>query len=132
MNYPSVAQIEELHQFIIEQTGGSQGLRDRGALESAVAQPQMGFGGQDLYPTLAEKAAALSFSLISNHPFVDGNKRIGFAAAIAFLLAHGNDISAPIDDAEQTVLRLAAGELSRAEWAIWVQTHVVKFQHDNN
>lgn len=125
MNYPTVPQIEELHNLIIAETGGAAGLRDRGALESAVAQPQMGFGGEDLYPTLAEKAAALSYSLVSNHAFVDGNKRIGYAAAIAFLRVNGHDISAPIDEAEQIVLRLAAGELSREEWTSWVQNHLL-------
>ena len=128
MNYPTVAQIEALHELLITHTGGSQGLRDRGALESAVAQPQMGFGGQDLYPSLAEKAAALSYSLVSNHAFVDGNKRIGFAAAVAFLRVNGHDISADVDEAEQIVLRLAAGKLLREEWTSWVQSHLTEWE----
>jgi len=79
MRYLSVEEILSLHSLLIAQSGGSQGLRDRGVLESAVAQPQAGFGGEDLYPSLATKAAALGHSLIQNHAFVDGNKRIGHA-----------------------------------------------------
>ena len=80
MRYLSFEEVVSLHSQIIAQSGGSSGLRDRGALESAVAQPEASFGGQELYPSLAEKTAALGHSLIQNHPFVDGNKRIGHAA----------------------------------------------------
>jgi death-on-curing protein len=128
MKFPSLEQVEALHHLLIVQTGGAHGLRDRGALESAVVQPRMSFGGRELYPSLAEKAAALSFSLVSNHPFVDGNKRIGFATGVAFLRANGHDISSPIDEAEQIVLKLAAGELSREEWTSWVRDHIVELK----
>jgi len=124
MIFLTVGQVLELHSLIIEETGGSDGLRDANALESAVVQPQMSFGGSDLYPTLVEKAAALSFSLLQNHPFVDGNKRIGFAAAIAFLRANGHDLSGSVDKQERVVLALAAGELSREAWTDWVRDHV--------
>ena len=113
--------------MIVSQTGGSHGLRDEGALESALAQPQMTFGGQDLYPGLAEKTAASGFSLISNHPFVDGNKRIGVAAMILFLRANGFDLSGGVDEQEAVVLRVAAGEMPREEWAAWVQSHLKPF-----
>ena len=79
MHYITKEDILELHTHIITQTGGIQGVRDAGALESAIAQPRITFDGQDLYPTLIEKAAALGFSLINNHPFLDGNKRVGHA-----------------------------------------------------
>ncbi len=72
MIHLTLEQIIQLHDLLVRETGGSQGVRDAGAIESAVAQPRMSFGGQELYPTLVEKAAALSFSLINNHPFVDG------------------------------------------------------------
>lgn len=101
--------------MVIEQSGGSAGVRDMAAVESALAQPRMAFGGQELYPTLAEKAAALSFSLVCNHAFVDGNKRIGHAAMETFLKPNDHEVSAPVDEAEQIVLRLAAGELSRVD-----------------
>lgn len=79
MRYLSLQEVLSLHSLLIAQSGGGSGLRDRGALESAVAQPEASFGGEELYPDLASKAAALGHSLIQNHPFVDGNKRIGEA-----------------------------------------------------
>jgi len=75
----------DLHHQIIARTGGSTGIRDLNGLKSALAQPRMTFGGEDLYPTEVEKASAFGFSLIQNHPFVDGNKRTGTAAALTFL-----------------------------------------------
>ncbi len=80
MRHLTLAEVLELHRMVMEQSGGSAGLCDLGALESAIAQPRMSFGGSDLYPSLVEKAAALCFSLVNNHPFVDGNKRVGHAA----------------------------------------------------
>jgi len=84
MRYLSLIEVLELHRRIINQSGGTLGIRDFGLLESAIAQPRMTFGGEDLYPSLVEKAAALGFALIMNHPFVDGNKRIGHATAEVF------------------------------------------------
>src|SRR5207249_1155629 len=84
MIYLELAEVLELHRRLIEQSGGLQGVRDPGQVEAALAQPQMTFGGQELYPTLADKAAALGFALIRNHPFVDGNKRVGQAAMELF------------------------------------------------
>ena len=115
----------DLHAGVLETTGGSAGLRDRGLAESALAQPTASFGGSDLYPTLAEKAAALCFSLVCNHPFVDGNNRIGYVAAEAFLLLNGHELSADVDDAEAAILALASGALGREELAAWVRDHVV-------
>ncbi len=109
MRYLSLAEIIELHRMVIAQAGGSPGLRDLGALESAVAQPRMSFGGTDLYPSLVEKSAALCFSLVQNHPFVDGNKRVGHAAMETLLLLNGVEIDASTDEQEQLVLALAAG-----------------------
>lgn len=76
----TVREIVELHRNLLERYGGAGGIRDVGALQSAVAQPRMTFGGTELYPSSAEKAAALAFSLVTNHPFVDGNKRVAHAA----------------------------------------------------
>ncbi len=92
------------------------GLWDENALESAVAQPLMTFGGEDLYPTLLDKASALGFSLIRNHPFVDGNKRIGHAAIETFLFLNGFEIEASVDEQEEAILGVAAGTLDRAEF----------------
>src|ERR687885_138020 len=89
MRYLTVEEVLKLHERVIEQRGGSTGVRDRGALESAVAQPQMTFAGEDLYPTVVDKAAALGFSLTMNHPFVDGNKRTAHAAMRCFWCSMG-------------------------------------------
>jgi death-on-curing protein len=97
-------------------------VRDLGGLESAVAQPQMTFEGQDLHPCLPTKAAALGFSLIRNHPFVDGNKRIGHLAMEMFLVLNGHELDAGVDEQERIILGLAAGELSREEFAGWVRS----------
>lgn len=78
--YLTLAEVEKLHALVVQQSGGATGLRDRGGLESAMAQPQQTFGGDDFYPTLPAKAAALAHSLVMGHPFVDGNKRVGHAA----------------------------------------------------
>jgi death on curing protein len=80
MRLLTLEQVLKLHQRVIEQSGGSIGIRNQEGLESALAQPRMSYADQELYPTLIEKVAALAFSLINNHPFVDGNKRIGHAA----------------------------------------------------
>ena len=93
------------------------------AVESAVAQPRQAFGGTDLYPALAAKVAALGFSLIQNHPFVDGNKRVGHAAMLAFLRLNGRTLEATIDETERTILRVASGSLDRAGLQAWVESH---------
>ena len=80
MRYRTFSEVLHIHQGVIALTGGSPGLRDLGGLESAIAQPRITFGGSDLYPGLAEKAAALCYSLCGNHPFVDGNKRVAHAS----------------------------------------------------
>ena len=84
----------------------------------------MSFGGKELYATLAEKAAALCFSLVINHPFVDGNKRIGHAAMETFLVMNGFELDAGVDDSESVILRLAAGELDRPSFTQWVTAHM--------
>jgi len=124
MRYLSLGEVIELHRRLLEATGGAPGIRDVGALESAVAQPKATFGGVDLYPTLAEKAAALAFSLVQNHPFVDGNKRVGHAAMETFLVLNGTEIDAPVDDQERLMLDLAAGQLARGGLTDWLRRHV--------
>lgn len=117
-------QVIETHRHLIDQTGGSHGIRDQGAIESSVAQPQMSFGGQDLYPTITEKAAALGFSLIQNHPFVDGNKRVGHAAMEMFLFLNGHEIQATLDEQEKMILGVAAGKVSREAFVAWIQDNI--------
>ena len=79
----------------------------------------MTFGGRDLYPTLSEKAAALGFSIIRNHPFIDGNKRIGHATMEVFLILNGYEIDASVEDAEGVILQLASGDMGREELTAW-------------
>lgn len=123
--YLSLGEVVELHRLVVAQAGGAGGVRDLGALESAVAQPRATFGGADLYPSLAEKAAALGYSLALNHPFVDGNKRVAHAALETFLILNGRELDAHVDDAERTMLALAAGALPREEFVAWVVRHLV-------
>jgi death-on-curing protein len=124
MRYLTLEEVLEVHRLVLQQSGGMAGVRDLGALESALAQPQMAFGGQDLYPTLGEKAAALGFSLVCNHPFVDGNKRAGHAAMETFLVLNGWELAAGIDEQEQVCLQLAAGLMKREEFSGWVQSRL--------
>ena len=124
MRYLTLAEVLDLHRRVIEQSGGADGVRDLGRVESAVAQPQMMFGGDELYPTIESKATALCFSLVMNHPFVDGNKRIGHAAVETFLVMNGFELVADVDDAEKAILTVAAGQLSREELLEWVTSHV--------
>jgi len=123
MRYPTLAEVVELHRQLLQATGGAPGIRDLGALESAIAQPRATFGGVDLYPTVVEKAAALCFSLVQDHPFVDGNKRIGHAAMEIFLLLNGAEIDASVDDQERLMLDLAAGRIGRSHLTDWVRQH---------
>lgn len=125
MRYLSLGEVLVLHQRLLTQSGGGEGLRDLGALESAVAQPRMTFGGQDLYPDLATKAAALGFSLIQNHPFLDGNKRVGHAALDTFLLLNGHELANPVDEAERVVLGVAVGTLDREGFTNWVRRAIL-------
>jgi death-on-curing protein len=124
MRYLTLSEVLDLYRQVIEQSGGSLGIRSLDALESALAQPRMTFGGEELYPTIVEKASALGFSLIMNHPFVDGNKRTGHAAMETFLVLNGFEIRAPVDEQERVLLQLAAGELPRDKFTEWLRTHI--------
>ena len=117
--YLSVEQLGALHTSQIRGYGGSPGLRDRGALESAAARPAMTFGGDDLYPDIPSKAAALMHSLVMNHPFVDGNKRSGAHAAVLFLLLNGYEISMTSKDLEEVTLVVAKGGMDVEPLTIW-------------
>ena len=124
MRYLSLVEILELHEAIIASTGGARGIRDVGALESAVNQPRLTFDQVDLYPNLVSKAAALCFSLVMNHPFIDGNKRTGHAAMETFLILNGSEIDADVDKQERLILDLAAGKLTREELTSWLNDHI--------
>lgn len=124
IRYLNLVEVLDLHRQIIEQSKGAMGIRDLGALESALAQPRMTFAGEDLYPTIVDKASALGFSIVMNHPFVDGNKRTGHAAMETFLILNGLEINAYVDEQERVILALASGELERAAFTNWLQRSV--------
>lgn len=123
MNDLTPQQVLFLHSRIIAETGGSHGVRDLGALEAAVARPHLTFGGQDLYPDVFSKAAALMESIIRNHPFVDGNKRTGVAAAALFLLRNGWLLTASNEEVEQFTLRVAQSQASFDDIVRWLRAH---------
>jgi death-on-curing protein len=120
----ALEQVLELHARILEQSGGAEGIRDTSALESSLDQPLQMFGGEDLYPSIPAKAAALCFFLVRNHPFVDGNKRIAHAAMEVVLVLNGFEVTASVDEQEQIMLTLAAGTLPREEFTLWLEQHL--------
>lgn len=121
--YLTVEQVLFIHMRLIVETGGSPGLRDLALLESAVARSQATFGAEDLYPDGFAKAAALLDSLIRNHPFVDGNKRVGITAAGLFLIRNGFRLTASNRALEQFTLQVARSELPLEEIAAWLRSH---------
>lgn len=123
-------QIIFLYKQIMEESGGTFGLRDRGLLESAVYRPQASFGGHDLYPDLFSKAAALGFSLIKNHPFVDGNKRVGFESMRLLLRLNSYDIHASTQHKVDFVLGIAKGEINEGQVTKWLKenSHEIKIK----
>ena len=123
MRYLSLGEIVDLHQLLLDQTGGSGGIRDLGGLESALAQPRATFDGTDLHPTIIQKAAALAFSLALNHPFVDGNKRVAHAAMEVFLLMNGWELVGTVDEQERLMLDLADGQMTREQLTAWLEQH---------
>lgn len=128
MNYLYPKQVLYLYQQIIRQSGGTIGLRDEGLLESAVYRPQASFGGRDLYPDLFSKTAALGHSLISNHPFVDGNKRVGFEAMRLMLRLNGYDLRASLGAKFEFVMDVAKGRLSEQAMADWLKQHARRYR----
>ena len=126
MRYLTLGEVLELHRRIVELAGGATAVRDLGALESALAQPRMTAGGEDLYPSLATKGAALSFSIVQNHPFVDGNKRVAHAALETFLVLNGFELRATVDESERLMLDLAAGRVGRDHLVQWIDAHTVR------
>jgi death-on-curing protein len=126
MRYLSLAEVLELYRQVMEQSKGMVGVHNLGALESALAQPQMTFNEEELYPTLVEKAAALGFSLIQNHPFVDGNKRMGHAAMEIFLVLNGFELEASMEEQEQVIWQIASGNLNREAFTDWLRGKIVE------
>ena len=122
---PTVEQDVRLHSKMIARTGGSDGIRDIGLIESAIMRAAAGYGDYDVYPTAAQKAAAVCCGLVSNHGFIDGNKRIGVAAMLVIL--QKNDVMLQYTQQEliQLGLDLAQGLLSVEDCVQWIEQHKV-------
>lgn len=113
--------ILSLHEELLAEFGGSAGIRDEGLLESALGRPRNLFGYGK--PSLFDLAASYAYGIISNHPFVDGNKRIGFMTAYTFLGRNGFQLRAPEPEATAATLAMATGELTEQEYAKWLTQH---------
>ena len=122
--YPK--QIIYLHKQIIFSTGGSHGVRNKGMLESAVYRPQATYGQQDLYPDLFLKAAVLGHSMIGNHPFIDGNKRVGYQAMRLFLRLNGYDIKASLNEKYNFVMNVASSRINEHGMHDWLKAHIIQ------
>ena len=112
-----------LHKLIAEETGGSNGVRDEALLESALENAFSGFGGQEFYPSKEEKGARLGYTLISNHAFVDGNKRIGMYVMLTFLEVNGIRLSCTNDEVVEVGLAVASGTMDYEALLEWVRAH---------
>ena len=121
----SKPQILLLHEQLITETGGASGLRDEGMLDSALNTPFQNFAGKDVYPSLQQKAARLCFGLVKNHPFVDGNKRIGAHVMLVFLALNGIELQHTQTELSEVILQLAAGTLQSTDLLDWILSHQI-------
>lgn len=119
----TLEEVIAIHRDQIDRYGGSAGVRDWGLLKSAAAMPAAAFGGQFLHADLCEMAAAYLFHLVQNHPFIDGNKRVGAVAADVFLSLNEMTLTASEDDYAELVLAVARGEMSKSAAAEFLRTH---------
>ena len=119
----SLAEVEKIHDILIEKFGGLKGIRDHGILDSAINRPYQTFDGEDLYPDPVDKAAAIFESIISNHPFVDGNKRTAYVLMRLLLLEHKLDLATVEETKYDLVITAAKGELSFEQIKSWIKTN---------
>lgn len=119
-----IKEVEIIHEILINEFGGSPGVRDHDLLESAISRPFQTYDGIDLYPTVLHKASSLIESLLSNHPFVDGNKRTGYVVTRLFLNKHGLDIISSEEEKYEFVISIASGELNFDKILEWFKTHI--------
>ena len=117
-------QVLSIHTILIERFGGSEGVRDRDGLESALARPLATFDGKELYPSAIEKAAAILESIVTNHPFVDGNKRTGYVLMRLILLGSDLDIDATEEEKYDLVIAISKGESNIDEIKSWIGSRV--------
>jgi len=121
VKFLSLSEILEIHQDQVARYGGALGIRDIELLKSAIGMPMATYGGDFLHTDVYEMAAAYLYHLVKNHPFLDGNKRVGAVAALVFLLLNGYDFDAPEDDFAELVLAVARGELDKAQVAVFIR-----------
>jgi len=128
VKFLALSYIIALHETLIQKDGGEEGIRDIGLLKSAVAMPEQSFDGQFLHESIFDMAAAYMFHIVKDHPFVDGNKRVGLAAALTFLDINGYEIEAEEDELFELTDSLASGrkDISKAEIAEFFRQHCTK------
>jgi death-on-curing protein len=114
----------KIHSILIERFGGSFGIRDKNLLESALARPFQTFDKKDLYKNPIEKSAALLESIITNHPFIDGNKRFGYVIMRLFLMEEGLDIEATEDEKYNFVIAIAKGDFKYPDICKWIKNYL--------
>ncbi|MBI4825187.1 MAG: type II toxin-antitoxin system death-on-curing family toxin [Nitrospirae bacterium] len=119
-------QVLFVHSRLIDETGGSYGIRDLGLLQSAAARPGATFGGKELYHDIFQKAAAMMESLAKNHPFIDGNKRTAITSAAVFLQRNGYVLETTQEELERIAIKTATGEISVNELAKWFKKYSFK------
>lgn len=124
--YLSIEHILAIHETMIQEFGGSSGVRSQELLDSAIHQPMQSFGGEDLYSTLFEKAAAYAFFISENQPFVDGNKRTAASAAAIFLDIHGYEINCRSGEIYKIIMKLANKKISQEKLAKWFEKNSIK------
>lgn len=123
MKYIDVNYIIKLHEKLIESTGGSNGLRDEKLLDSALKNSKATFDGIELYPTIEEKCTNICYNLVNNHPFIDGNKRIGVYVMLVLLEYNGIKLSFKQQELIDLGLGIAKGELKQGEILKWIKSH---------
>lgn len=121
MQFLGLQEVLEIHRDQVTRYGGTAGIRDLDLLKSALGMPGATFNGEFLHTDVYEMAAAYLFHLVKNHPFVDGNKRVGAVAALVFLTLNGHDFQAPEDDLAETVLAVARGEIGKSEVTVFLR-----------
>lgn len=126
IHYLKLSHVIAMHRVLIEKYGGLDGIRDRGLLESAIAQPEQSVFGEDLFPDIPSKAAAYAYYLSENQPFIDGNKRIAAATAITFLRLNHAELNADSKQVYEVIMKLATKQLSREKFVCWFQEHSIK------
>lgn len=134
IEFLTLGEVMEIHANQIQLYGGSEGIRDPGLLEAALAQPESTFGGEYLHKSIFEMAAAYLYHLVQNHPFIDGNKRVGTAAAIVFLSINGHELGANLDqldfktnqtELQKFVLSIASSKIMKSEIALFLEKNTI-------